>query len=116
MQLHAELHDPDGELTPRLGRLLTLLCEGLSRKKMAGLLNRSESTINNQLEELYARLGTHNVGSTIALSVARGLVRISTLCLVYSLCLQAIDFDLGARRPPQRTVKVRTLRGHEGLI
>lgn len=116
MRLHAELDDVDELLTPREGQILPMLCEGLQRKQIAARLDRAENTVNNQIETLYAKLGTHNVSQTIALAVARGLIRISTLCLVYALCLSAVDLDLDARRPPSRIARVRSVRTREALV
>ena len=106
MALRAEIRDPDGLFTPREGRVLELLCEGRLKKQMAGDLHRSAKTLEKHIDQIHKKLDTHHPAATVATAVARGLVSISTLCVVYALCLGAVDLSVDARRPPARTVRV----------
>lgn len=106
MRLHAEINDPDDRLTAREQTVLVLLCQGLSRKQMAGRLHRSAKTLEKHIDQLHKKLTTHNAHATVATAVAEGLVTISKLCMIYALCLGAVDLNTEARRPPARTVRV----------
>ena len=110
MVLRAEVNDSQGLFTPREGRVLELLCEGRLKKQMADDLCRSAKTLEKQIDGIHKKLGTHHPAATVATAVARGLVTISTLCMVYALCLGSINLNADARRPPARTARVVRVR------
>lgn len=110
MAIRAELNDSTGLFSAREGQVLELLCEGNLKKQIAARQFRSVKTIEKQIDQIHKKLGTHHPGGTIATAVARGLVRISTLCLVYAICITAIDPKIDARRPPSRIARVVRIR------
>ena len=105
MSLKATVTDDAGLFTPRERTVLGLLSEGLLQKQIADRLSRSTKTVECQITAIHKKLGTRSAHETVATAVARGLVRVSTLCLVYAICLQVVDVDIEARRPPARVVR-----------
>lgn len=111
MKLKATVTDEDELFSPRERTVLGLLSQGLLQKQIAAHLDRSTKTIECQITSIHKKLGTRSPHETVATAVARGLVRISMLCLVYGISLQVVtDNDIEARRPPSRVVRVRTGR------
>ena len=106
MALRVEVNDPGEIFTVKERGVLALLCQGLLKKQMADVLCRSAKTIEKHIDQIHKKLDTHHPAATVATAVARGLVTISKLCLVYALCLGAVDLDVDARRPPARSVRV----------
>ncbi|KNX38351.1 response regulator transcription factor [Luteipulveratus halotolerans] len=58
-------------LTPREIELMSLLCDGLSNRDIAGRLFLSEKTIKNHLNRIYAKLAVANRGAAIVAWLGR---------------------------------------------
>ena len=68
------LPDPGVTLTDTERELLTWLAAGRTNVEMASLRGRSPSTIRNQLEGLYRKLGVGNRTEAAQLAIGRGLI------------------------------------------
>ena len=68
------LPDPGLQLTEVERQILTWLAAGRTNAEMAKLRGRSPSTIRNQLENLYRKLGVGNRTEAAQLAVGRGLI------------------------------------------
>ena len=61
-------------LTPREQEVLTLIAQGLSAKMVAGELQTSRYTVNDQIKSIYRKLGVRNRAEATAQAVRMGLV------------------------------------------
>lgn len=68
------LPDPGLQLTDIEREILTWLAAGRTNAEMAKLRGRSPSTIRNQLESLYRKLGVGNRTEAAQLAIGRGLI------------------------------------------
>lgn len=66
--------DPATQLTKIEREILTWLAAGRTNSEMARMRGRSPSTIRNQLEGLYRKLGVGNRTEAAQLAIARGLI------------------------------------------
>jgi len=60
------------ELSARERDVLSLICEGLSDKRIAGQLELAHSTVRNYVASLYQKLGVHSRGEAIVWARQRG--------------------------------------------
>ena len=62
------------QLSPREQEVLTLIAQGLSAKMVAGELQTSRYTVNDQIKSIYRKLGVRNRAEATAQAVRMGLV------------------------------------------
>ena len=76
----AELHEPQTKeqypagLTDREVEVLRLLASGLNRKKIAGELVLSESTVRSHLEHIYGKLDVSTRVGAVLFAIEHGLL------------------------------------------
>lgn len=62
------------QLSPREQEVLTLIAQGLSAKMVAGELQTSRYTVNDQIKSIYRKLGVRNRAEATAQAMRMGLV------------------------------------------
>lgn len=104
----------DMQVTPMEIEVLELSSNGLTNKKIAGILDISERTVDYHIAESGRRLGgknkTHTVANALRLGIIRGL-----LAVVFINALSA-NYGIDMRRPPRintRVTQTRTRRDNE---
>lgn len=69
----SEERQPPAELTTREREVLSLICEGLDDKAIAGRLSLSSNTVRNHVASIYAKIGVNRRAGAIVWARERGL-------------------------------------------
>lgn len=65
---------PQMSLTPRMGDVLLLMCEGKTTKEIARDLNLSRFTVKNYIERIFERLGAQDRVQAVGIALRSGLI------------------------------------------
>lgn len=91
-------------------RVLTCLCQGMSRQEIACLLCRSYSCISKQIESIAIKLDAHSAAEIVCKAVAKGIVTITFKCLLPIMLIISMTAGLNEDVRRTQTARVRTLQ------
>ena len=98
-------------------RVFLMHCEGWTKKQIADFICRSPDTVRTQEQSIREKTGSTSVTQAILKAVAKGIVTITTLCLMLVCTAQYFingDQAQEQRRAPRvsRNVRNRTFRDY----
>lgn len=94
--------------SPAEWKVFLKYCEGYSKKMIADYVCRSPETIRTQEVSIRKKSGTHTMVHAMAKAVAKGMVTITTLCLLITAISDGNIDDFKRSRRIERFGPVKT--------
>ena len=100
-------------LTPKEARVLFEIASGKTRKQIARLLFREESTVKSHTKHIAEKLGSKNAANMIMVALEKGVIRLLSLMLMcvvtFNCVMPTLDDNMPLRRPPRGVRASRTI-------
>ncbi len=100
-------------LTPKEAKVLFELAAGNTRKQIARLLCREESTIKSHIKHISEKLGSKNAANMVMVALEKGVIKLLTFGMVcvlsFNCVMPGLDNRAPLRRPPRAVGVSRTV-------